>query len=226
MDTETEDISPRSPSPLFSIPPQQERPFSSGQPHPCTESSHRRPFGDSHLNYTPLPEMLFPKFEGVDPKIWLGKCENYFFIFNIHESMWVTAASLHMGGNAARWWYVYKQQNGLGTWTQFKQAVESKFGAYAYREALSDLLELKQTGTVEDYVTTFEALQFQILMHNTGFDELFFTCCFIKGLKWDIKVAVQAQVLDTMARAIMLAKYNNKFWTTVNTSIRKLSKLL
>ena len=28
----------------------------------------------------------------------------------------------------------------------------------------------------------------------------------IEGLKWDIKAAVQAQVPDTMARAIMLAK--------------------
>jgi len=169
MDAETEDKSPRSLSPLFSIPPQQERPFSSGQPHPPTEPSHHRPFVDSHHNYTPLPEMLFPKFEGVDPKIWLDKCENYFCIFNVHESMWVTSASLHMEGNAARWWQVYKQQNGLGTWTQFKQAVESKFGAYAYREALNELLELKQTGTVEDYVTTFEALQFQLSMHNTGY---------------------------------------------------------
>jgi len=204
MDAETLS-SPRSLS-LFSIPPQQERPFSSVQPHPRTEPSHHRPFGDSHHNYTPLPEMLFPNFEGVDPKIWLDKCENYFCIFNVHESMWVTSASLHMEGSAARWWQVYKQQNGLGTWTQFKQEVESKFGTYAYREALNELLELKQTGTVEDYVTTFEALQCQLLMHNNGYDELFFIFYFIKGLKWDIKAAVQAQVPDTMARAIKLAK--------------------
>jgi hypothetical protein len=43
-------------------------------------------------------------------------------------------------------------------------------------------------------------------MHSTGYDELFFISCFIEGLKWDIKAAVQVQVPDSMARAIMLAK--------------------
>lgn len=33
-----------------------------------------------------------------------------------------------------------------------------KFGAHDYREAIEELLELKQTDTVEQYVTAFEDL--------------------------------------------------------------------
>lgn len=50
---------------------------------------------------------------------------------------------MHMDKNAAKWVRVQKRKNGLGTWVQFMDAVEAKFGAYDYIHALSDLLELK-----------------------------------------------------------------------------------
>lgn len=67
---------------------------------------------------------------------------------NIPESMWATAASLHMDDNAEKWLQVYKLKHGLGTWTELMTAVEQKFGAYDYQHAIDDLLELHQTGTV------------------------------------------------------------------------------
>lgn len=119
--------------------------------------------------------------------------------------MWATAASLNMEGNAEKWLQVYKRRCGLGNWEQFIAAVEQKFGAYDYQHAIDDLLELKQTGSVEDYVTAFEALQYQI-MHDEGMGDTYFISQFIKGLKPDIRFSVQGQVPATMERAIMLAK--------------------
>ena len=51
---------------------------------------------------------------------------------NIPESMWATAASLHMDDNAENWLQVYKLKNGLGTLQELMAAVEQKFGAYDY----------------------------------------------------------------------------------------------
>ena len=99
-----------------------------------------------------------------------------------------------MDGNAAKWLQVYKKQHGLGDWHTFISAVEKKFGANDYRDAMSELLELKQTDTVEEYAAAFENLQFEITMHNDGFDDTFFVSQFVKGVKLDIGAGVRAQV--------------------------------
>jgi hypothetical protein len=85
---------------------------------------------DLLLHRSALPKMSFPKFFGENPRIWLDKCTDYFCIFNIPESTWTTAASLHMKDNAAKWLQVYKLKHGLGNWPVFVSAVEQKFGVY------------------------------------------------------------------------------------------------
>jgi len=52
--------------------------------------------------------MQFPTFDGENPKIWIDNCENYFTIYTIPKRLWVTAASMHLQGNAAMWWQAYK----------------------------------------------------------------------------------------------------------------------
>lgn len=131
---------------------------------------------------------------------------DYFRICNVPESMWPLVASLHMDGIASSWLQVYKSKGGLGTWEQFMAAVESKFGANDYRATLGELLELRQTRSVEEYIQAFEALQYQLTMHNMGLGDLFFITQFVRGLTPEISAGVQAQVPDTMDRAVLLAK--------------------
>ena len=101
---------------------------------------------------------------------------------------------------------MYKLQHGLGSWVEFIQAVEEQFGSVDYRSELDDLLLLKQRGTVEEYAAEFESLQFQICMHNSGYEEVFFVAQFIKGLKPEIQPAVQLQLPNKVTKAILLAK--------------------
>jgi hypothetical protein len=88
-----------------------------------------------------------------------------------------------MKDNAGRWAEVQRLKGALSNWEEFMEAVEDKFGAYDYPHALSELLELKQTGVVDEYVSAFEALQFLIEMHNTGYDKMFFITQFTKRLE-------------------------------------------
>lgn len=124
--------------------------------------------------------------------------------------MWVTTASLHFDDNAAHWLQMYKLKYGLGSWPEFIHAVEEQFGSDDYRSALDELLVLKQRGTVEEYASAFESLQFQICMHNSGYGELFFVAQFIKGLKEEIQSAVQMQLPDKVTKAVLLAKIQQK----------------
>lgn len=44
------------------------------------------------------------------------------------------------------------------------------------------------------------------MLHNSGFDDLFFVTQFVKGLKLEVGSVVQTQIPETMERAILLAK--------------------
>jgi hypothetical protein len=103
-----------------------------------------------------LPKLSFPQFTGKNPSIWKDKCQDYFKIFDIPSSMWATYASMNMDDNAAKWVQMYKKRYGLGDCTSFITAMEKKFGDSDYRAALTQLLDLHQEDSLENYITTFE----------------------------------------------------------------------
>lgn len=172
--------------------------------------THTAPPGNQALPHHALPKMHFPKFDGTSPKIWFDNCINYFTIYGIPKHLKVTAAVMHLEGNAAKWWQAYKQNHAVPTWKDFCVLVQDKFGADDFRTALTELLNLKQTGTVEDYTIAFQSLQFDITMHNCHYDELFFATKYVEGLKDDIRAAVEPQVPVTVDRAAVIAKIQQR----------------
>ena len=84
--------------------------------------------------------------------------------------------------------------------------MEQKFDSNDYRESLNQLLELQQHTTLEQYISTFEDLQYQVAMHNSELGEVFFTTQFLRGLKPEIGNVVQSQIPETLDRAMLLAK--------------------
>lgn len=108
------------------------------------------------------------------------------------------------------WWEAYKLSNPTVNWTTFAQDIEFKFGSDDYRTALAELIELKQTGSVDDYTITFQALQYKITMHSAKHDELYFAMQYVAGLRDDIKAIVEPQVPLTVDRAALIAKIQQK----------------
>lgn len=167
---------------------------------------HREHSKKDSLPHHTLPKMFFPTFDGNQPKVWITKCNNYFSIYSIPETLWVQAATMHLEGNAAKWWEAYKLSNPTVTWSDFTTTVQAKFGSDDYRNAISSLLQLKQTGTVDEYTTEFQALQYDIAMHGGLMEELIVTGAYINGLKDEIKAMVEPQVPTTVDRAITVAR--------------------
>lgn len=65
--------------------------------------------GDSRHNQRSfVPKLSCPRLSGSNPSIWKAKCEDYFQLLNVPESMWTTVASLHMEDNAEKWMQLYK----------------------------------------------------------------------------------------------------------------------
>jgi hypothetical protein len=101
---------------------------------------------------------------------------------------------LEHGGQSSKVAEGIKLKNGLGDWGTFITDVEKKFGDNHYRDALTQLLELQQTESLDTYIAAFEELQYQISMHNSNMGDLFLATEFLKGLKMEISSVVQAQV--------------------------------
>lgn len=153
-----------------------------------------------------MPKMDFPDFYGEDPKVWLDNCRDYFALYKIPEGMWVIAARVHLKEKAARWYQAFKQKNTFRSWNHFCHEVEQEFGADDFRKAMNDLLELRQTTTVEEYTSQFQTLHYGIMMHQAGYDDMFFTQHYVKGLKEDIRGIVEAQMPTTVLKASTLAQ--------------------
>jgi len=83
---------------------------------PSTSKRTHGHFNKDQLPHHSIPKMQFPMFDGTSPKIWIDNCCNYFTIYNIIESLKVTAAVMHLEGNAAKWWQAYKQNHSVPTW--------------------------------------------------------------------------------------------------------------
>ena len=137
--------------------------------------------------------------------------------------MWTIAASMHMDGPAAKWLQVYKLCYGLGLWEDFIAAVEDQFGSYDYRDSIGDLVTLTQIGSLEDYISAFIDLQYQVSMHNLGLDEIYFVTQFTTGLKPELKASVQSQVPSTVKQAVMLAKVQQQLLDSTKFRSTRLS---
>jgi hypothetical protein len=124
----------------------------------------------------------------------------------VPNAIWVTAASLHMENNAARWLQVFKLKQRLGNWQQFASAVLAKFGADEYPKALHSLLYLRQIEGVEEYSAASDQARYSAAVHNKDLDEMFFVTQFIKGMKPEILSAVQMQLPSSVDRAALLAQ--------------------
>lgn len=146
----------------------------------------------------------------------INKCNHYFRIVNIPEQRWVSAAMMHLEGNAAKWLQAYKQTHVIGSWSQFYEAMKTKFGSDDYRSAFMELIAFRQTGLVEEYTTQFQSMQFDISLHNAHNDEFFFASHYVHGLKEEIRVAVEPHVPRTVDRAAVIAKFKRKCWTEGN----------
>jgi hypothetical protein len=59
---------------------------------------------------------------------------------------------------------------------------------------------------VEDYTTQFQALQFEVAMHSSNVDELFFATTYVNGLKDYVRVVVEPHVPTNVRRAATVVR--------------------
>lgn len=75
---------------------------------------------------------------------------------------------------------------------------------------MTELISLKQVGSVDEYTTEFQALQYDVTMQTGIHDELFFATHYILGLKEEIRVVVEPQVPKSVDTAAVIVRIQQK----------------
>jgi hypothetical protein len=101
------------------------------------------------------------KFDGSDPTGWVTQMEHYFSLYDITNEL----AKLMVWCSPSRskhwqWWKWRKNaRQGYVAWTQFVAEIYECFDTDTHH--LGHLTKLKQSGTVEDFIASFEHLDFR-----------------------------------------------------------------
>ena len=212
--------SPLSPEGVLGAPPAQVRIGAPPPPPPPPPRLPLVPYRESSSHTAPVdvdsssdtsgkkgwvPKMDFPRFDGIDAKIWVDKCEAFFELYQIHEDFKVTSASLYLTDNAAHWYQAFKMSSACHNWAQFRAAVLLEFDVNVHRDKMKSLLLLKQTGTVEEYKTQFLQLVYAVRLYEQNLSDTFLVTRFVTGLKDELRAHVEMQLPTTVQQAVTYA---------------------
>jgi hypothetical protein len=122
------------------------------------------------------------KFDGSDPTGWVTQMEHYFSLYGITDDLAkLRYGFLHLDKERWQWWKSRKTScQGYIGWTHFVAELYECFDTDTNH--LGCLTKLKQSETVEDFIVSFDCLDFW----TEGMSDAFFQECFISGLKDEI----------------------------------------
>ena len=158
-------LPPVRPEPAFSHPPVHHE-FIPGSQSPMPRSS-------------PLPKLDFPKFDGENPRIWRDRCEMFFEVYGVSESLKTRFAALNFSGAAASWLHSVECKGRVTEWEEFCTLVCERFDRNQYQDHMKNLDSLRQLGSVDEYYNRFVELAHQILLYNPAYDHVFFVTRFL-----------------------------------------------
>jgi hypothetical protein len=76
-------------------------------------------------------------FSVEDPQLWKSRCENYYEMYGVEESLRVRVASMHMEGSAACWLQSAERRIREESWIAFCAMIHDRFGRDSDSSAFS-----------------------------------------------------------------------------------------
>jgi hypothetical protein len=148
----------------------------------------------------------FPIFDGDSPKLWISRCEDYFDIYDVLADDWIKVATMHFVDPAAKWLQSVSRCVKSCSWFEFCKMVLDRFGRNHHELLVRQLLTIRQSGSVLDYIDQFSSLVDQLNASEDTHDPLHYTMKFIDGLKPEFKSPVLMQRPATLDTAFVLAR--------------------
>lgn len=154
-------------------------------------------------NYsTRISKVEFPRFDGSLVREWMYKCEQFFLLDGTPLDSRVRLASIHLDSIALQWHlnYMRTRFDVYLPWAQYAADVTSRFGE-AYEDPLATLIQVKQSGKVQEYVDAFELALTQVSLipeHSLSI--------FLAGLEHSTQMHVRMFNPTSISHAANLAK--------------------
>ncbi|XP_048429391.1 uncharacterized protein LOC125472242 [Pyrus x bretschneideri] len=150
----------------------------------------------------PLVKLEFPRFsDGDDALAWVYRAEHYFDYFTIDDRQKVRMASFHMDNEALQWFQWRNCITNYPKWEEFVQIFCKEFGPSEFEDFTEALVQLKQLGSLKDYVVEFRRLA----NRTKEISPVMLRSCFIGGLKSEVRHDVKLLRPSDVHEAIALA---------------------
>ena len=126
-------------------------------------------------------------------------------MYSVHPAIWVQVATHHFTHAAARWLQSVESEIQNISWESFAILIHERFSRDQHELLLRQVFHIKHTSTVSDYIEKFTDLFEQLKAYNANPDKLYFTTCFIDGLREDIRSVVMVARPQSLDTACILA---------------------
>lgn len=97
-------------------------------------------------------------------------------------------AAYHLDDEAQLWYQLFKKENLIITWTEFKDEVLSRYGSSEFEDHFEELSKFRQTGSVLEYYKAF--IRLVTKAGNVTIDQQ--VSFFTGGLKDNLRIDVKA----------------------------------
>nr|XP_034569779.1 uncharacterized protein LOC117834275 [Setaria viridis] len=153
-----------------------------------------------------LPKLNFPVFEGDNPRHWISRVEDYFELCNVEPHLWIKVATMHFSPAAARWLPSVEKRLKSCSWDEFHTLLLNRFGKEQHELLVRQLLSIKQSDSVSDYIDRFATLVDQLAAYESDPDQVYLIVRFIDGLRDDIRAPILIQRPSSLDTAFVLAR--------------------
>lgn len=178
--------------------------------------THQQQLHPTHLGR--LPKLDFPKFDGDHAQFWITCAMNYFEMYAVEPFMWVRVATMHFTGPAKRWLQSIEHLLLTTDWKTFCSKIHERFSRDQHKLLLCQLFNIRQTGSVSEYVDKFTELIDQLKSYNLNPDLLTYTTRFVDGLRDDIRAVILVARPTSLDSAYTLALLQEEVGGTSRTN--------
>lgn len=137
-----------------------------------------------------MPRVDMPVFDGNKATSWLEHCKLYCEVNQTPENYKTRLASLGLTGDAEEWYDCYRVEHPNPTWPVLVEAVFERFKLRNNINPVIQFKNVKQEGSVEEYVREFQRAKARLLAETGIKHEYFFVWSFVCGLKEDIQNSI------------------------------------
>jgi hypothetical protein len=95
-----------------------------------------------------LPKLQFPTFSGENPQLWRSRCENYFDMYGVEQSLWVRIAAMHVEGPVVRWVQSAERQIKNVGWHHFCEMLHERFDHDQHEAFICQLFHIRRSSSI------------------------------------------------------------------------------